>query len=66
MNAPLYSVWRNLPGNDECIVIDQPARKCIEIMGISMERFHHLRSSKAPKKHYTIIKTQDEDWNDNE
>ena len=36
----LYSVWRNSPDNDEIVAVDLPAKKCAEIMGISIKHFY--------------------------
>ena len=42
MRKCLYSVWRNEPGNDEVIAIDETAQKCAELMGIQRNAFYRM------------------------
>ena len=62
MRKCLYSVWRNEPGNDEVIAIDETAQKCAELMGIQRNAFYRMIcGGYSGTKKWTIIKTEERD-----
>jgi len=53
----LYTVYRNKPNDDSLVALELPAKKCCEIMGISLNHFYCLLMGKPDQgKKWTVMK----------
>lgn len=52
----MYSVWRADPDDDRLVALDEPARRCAELMGVELHSFRMMLCPSIKQKKWHIVK----------